>query len=89
VDERGRRITDDTLLLLLNAHDKQVSFVLPAHRAEVRWELLLDTREPTGQSKSRRHVKGRQSYRLESRSLALFCLQHGERRQERDNEQVK
>ncbi|HEX8175814.1 MAG TPA: glycogen debranching protein GlgX [Pyrinomonadaceae bacterium] len=77
VDERGRRITDDTLLLLLNAHDKQVSFTLPAHRREVRWELLLDTREATGQPKTRRPLKGSQPYRLEARSLALFCLQHG------------
>jgi glycogen operon protein len=84
VDERGRRITDDTLLLLLNAHDKQVSFVLPAHRAEDRWEQILDTREPTGQPKSRRLTKGRQSFRLEARSLALFCLQREVRREEKE-----
>ncbi|MBD0370077.1 MAG: glycogen debranching protein GlgX [Pyrinomonadaceae bacterium] len=84
VDERGRRITDDTLLLILNAHDKQVSFVLPAHRAEVRWELMLDTREPTGQPRNRRQVKGGQAYRLESRSLALFCLQRDEGAEEKD-----
>jgi glycogen operon protein len=83
VDERGRRITGDTLLLLLNAHEKQVSFVLPAHRAEVRWEPILDTREPTGQVNNRRHIKGRQTYRLESRSLALFCLQRDECKEEK------
>jgi isoamylase len=83
VDERGRRITDDTLLLLLNAYDKQVSFSLPAHRQEVRWELMLDTREPTGQARNRRYVKGRNPYRLESRSLALFCLQHDNQREEK------
>ncbi|HYO91132.1 MAG TPA: glycogen debranching protein GlgX [Pyrinomonadaceae bacterium] len=83
VDERGRRITDDTLLLLLNAHDKQVSFTLPAHRQEVRWELMLDTREPTGQAKTRRPVRGGQTYKLESRSLALFCLQRGAQGEER------
>jgi isoamylase len=86
VDERGRRIKGDTLLLLLNAHDKQVSFVLPAHRPEVRWELILDTREPTGGARNRRHIKGRQSYRLESRSLALFCLQRGTHLEEKDND---
>jgi isoamylase len=84
VDERGRRITDDTLLLLLNAHDRQISFVLPAHRPEVRWEQILDTREPTGQPRSRRLTKGRQSFKLESRSVALFCLQREWRREERD-----
>jgi glycogen operon protein len=84
VDERGRRITDDTLLFLLNAHDKQVSFTLPAHRQEVRWELMLDTREPTGHARNRRLIKGGQAYRLESRSLALFCLERGGHSEERD-----
>ena len=83
VDERGRRITGDTLLLLLNAQDRQVTFTLPAHREEVRWELMLDTREATGLARTRRPLKGRQSYRLESRSLALFCLQSGAQSEER------
>jgi isoamylase len=84
VDERGRRITDDTLLLLLNAHDKQVSFILPAHRREVRWELMLDTRLATGRVRSRRAVKGRERFRLEARSLALFCLQDRDESEEKD-----
>jgi glycogen operon protein len=41
-DERGRRISGDTLLLLLNAHDAPIEFVLPAH-APGHWELLFDT----------------------------------------------
>jgi isoamylase len=74
-DERGRRVGGDTLLLVLNAHHGQVSFVLPAHRAEVRWELLLDTREPTGRRRQpRRLVRGGAAYRAESRSLALFRM---------------
>jgi glycogen operon protein len=74
VDERGNRIVDYTLLLLLNAHHEPIPFVLPAHRPKVRWELILDTRETTGQ---RRHrlLRGGEPYELEARSLALFCLQ--------------
>src|SRR5688500_14142098 len=75
VDERGNRVVDDTLLILLNAHHEFLSFVLPAHRRGVRWELVLDTREPNGRRKARRLVKGGQTYRMESRSLALFRLQ--------------
>jgi isoamylase len=78
VDERGRRITDDTLLWLLNADDRRVSFRMPAHRAEVRWEQILDTREPTGKSGTRRYVTGGQTFDLEARSLALFCLRQNE-----------
>jgi isoamylase len=74
VDERGRRVAGDTLLLALSAHHAQVSFVLPAHRAGVRWELLLDTREPTGRRRARRLVRGGATYRAESRSLALFRM---------------
>jgi isoamylase len=75
LDERGNRINDDTLLLLLNAHHRAVSFVLPAHRQGVVWEQLLDTRESFGRRKTRRTVKGGGSYRLEARSLALFRQQ--------------
>ena len=74
VDERGNRIVDDTLLLLLNAHHESIPFVLPAHRPKVRWELVLDTREATGQ-RHYRLLRGGEPYELEARSLALFCLQ--------------
>ena len=33
-DEQGNAITDDTLLVLLNAHDETVSFVLPIKRQD-------------------------------------------------------
>jgi glycogen operon protein len=73
VDARGNRIADDTLLILLNAHHEPLTFVLPAHRAKVRWEVLLDTRESTG---VRRHrlLRGGEAYDLEARSLALLRL---------------
>ncbi|HWU38848.1 MAG TPA: glycogen debranching protein GlgX, partial [Candidatus Acidoferrum sp.] len=48
VDARGEEITDDTLLILLNAYHEPVPFILPAHRRGVRWEVLLDTRTRDG-----------------------------------------
>jgi isoamylase len=78
-DERGNRVTDDTLLLLLNAHARPVSFTVPAHREGVRWEQLLDTREPTGRrGGTPRLVAGDRAFRLAPRSLALFRLQRGD-----------
>jgi glycogen operon protein len=74
VDERGNRIVDDTLLLLFNAHYEPIPFVLPAHRPKVRWELVLDTREATGQRRYRL-LRGGAPYELEARSLAVFRLQ--------------
>jgi isoamylase len=75
VDERGRRVKGDTLLLLLNALHRSVSFVLPAHRRGISWEQLLDTRESFGRRRTRRSVKGGASYKVEARSLALFRLE--------------
>ncbi|HEX8722062.1 MAG TPA: glycogen debranching protein GlgX [Pyrinomonadaceae bacterium] len=77
VDERGRRVTDDTLLLLLNAHHRGASFTLPAHHAGDSWEQMLDTRESFGRRRTRRSVRGGGTYRVEARSLALFRLEPG------------
>jgi pullulanase/glycogen debranching enzyme len=75
VDERGNRIVDDTLLILLNADPDPTPFVLPAFQPNVRWELVLDTREATGKRPHRLLMKGgEKSYMMEGRSLALFRL---------------
>jgi isoamylase len=73
MDPQGDRIVDDTLLILLNAHHEVVPFKLPAQRAGVRWELILNTSE----SRSRRKnllIKGGEVYDLEGRSLVLLRL---------------
>jgi isoamylase len=73
VDDDGRRVRDDTLLILLNAYHEPLPFVLPAHRPGVRWELLLDTRTKDG---LRRHrpLKGGEAYDLAGRCLAVLRL---------------
>ncbi len=42
-DEHGQQITDDVLLLLINASEKDVPFTLPDGAA---WEIMLDTAQP-------------------------------------------
>jgi glycogen operon protein len=63
----------DTFLLLENAHFEPVPFVLPAHRARVRWDLVLDTRawdfHPRGQG-----FRAGDQYPLEGRSIAVLRL---------------
>ena len=72
-DEKGQPIGGDTFLLLLNAHHEPVPFVLPAHRARVRWDLVLDTREEDlGKRVSTFRVG--ESYPLDGRSLAVLRL---------------
>jgi glycogen operon protein len=71
VDQAGDPIRDDTFLLLLNAHHEPLEFVLPAHRARMRWDLVLDTRDWTAPARS---FKVGDPYPLEARSLALLRL---------------
>ena len=41
----GERITDDSFVLLFNAHDEDREFVLPRKRMGARWELELCTED--------------------------------------------
>jgi isoamylase len=71
VDDEGQLVRDDTFLLLLNAHDDTVPFVLPNHAAATEWELCLDTRdwEPVP---DRPLYKGGEPYQLEGHTLAVL-----------------
>ena len=71
VDERGERITGDTLVLLLNAGESAIPFALPAARREERWEMLVDTADPW--LPPRRLTAG-ERYLLQARSMAVLRL---------------
>jgi len=73
VDTLGRRVMDDTFLILLNAHHEAMSFVLPAHRPGVRWEQVLDTGARLGARRARM-ARGGEAYGLDARSLAVLRL---------------
>jgi isoamylase len=78
VDQRGHRMLDDTFLVLINAHHEALPFVLPAHRAGVRWEPLVDTGTVDVRA---RHpaLRGGEAYQLAARTLALLRLQRRQR----------
>ena len=71
VDERGERIVGDTLLLLLNAGDGRLNFVLPATAPIERWDTLLDTADPWQPS---RRLRAGDRFELQGRSMALLKL---------------
>jgi glycogen operon protein len=79
-DAQGDPIKDDTFLILLNAHHEPLTFILPAHKRGVRWELVFDTRDglpaKDGLSTKTRsqYLKGGASYDLEHRSMVLLRL---------------
>ncbi len=67
----GQTIEGKTLLILMNAHTMQLPFVLPNHRKNLRWTLILDTvQEEPG--KENLTMKGGDVFLLESYSLAVF-----------------
>lgn len=68
-DERNQVIVDDDFLLLLNAHDGEIAFLLPTYKPDTRWHLVLDTNEPEAQN---RQFQPGETYSLQSRSLALL-----------------
>ncbi len=69
-DERGRRLVDATLLLLLNAHDQTVGFILPPTGPDERWAPVLDTAHEPWDGR----LRGGDEYMLEARSVALLRL---------------
>jgi len=74
VDEQGRVIRGETLLLLLNAHHEPTAFVLPAHKTGTRWVLMLDTATPDFDRRAQPAKDDNTTYLLQDRSLALFRL---------------
>jgi isoamylase len=79
VDERGRQVTGDTVLILLNAHYDEVPFALPLVGDDKSWMRVIDTIEANVEDK---RFAGGTKYPLQGRALALFVL-NGERRQRR------
>ncbi|WP_066526231.1 glycogen debranching protein GlgX [Corynebacterium bouchesdurhonense] len=47
-DRRGRRVTDDSFILMFNAHFEDIEFTVPPAEFGARWEVLVDTTEPLG-----------------------------------------
>jgi isoamylase len=45
-DERGERVTDDSFLVIFNAHDGPLAFTLPPREWGTCWEVVVDTTEP-------------------------------------------
>jgi glycogen operon protein len=79
VDERGRQVTGDTLLILLNAHHEEVPFALPLVGDDKSWLRVVDT---ICANTEERRFSGGTKYPLQGRTLTLFTL-NGERRQRR------
>src|SRR3954451_2687343 len=70
-DEKGRRILDESFLLLFNAHHEDVTFTLPNRRFGERWALVLSTTEPDAEPNSV-EVEALEELVVGGRSLVLL-----------------
>ncbi|WP_333763308.1 glycogen debranching protein GlgX [Streptomyces sp. IBSBF 2390] len=70
-DPYGRRMTDDSFLLLVNGYWEPVDFRLPGDAFGERWTTLIDTADPDGVPDERER-KAATKLRVEARSLILL-----------------
>jgi len=70
-DGCGRRLIDDNLLLLINAHHEDIAFTLPEFDGHHKWDVLVDTFDAKGIPESSRYKAG-QGYPVHARSLVLL-----------------
>ncbi len=76
LDEKGNHITGETLLILMNSHHENVSFILPENHRPTRWVEILDTsfEVPPGLQAT---LRGGETFTLKGRSMAVFVNRHG------------
>ena len=74
VDERGRPIVGETLLVLLNSQPGRVSFRLPRHKPSERWIPYMDTSLSSVPSEPLSH---KDTYALQGRCVVVLILRSG------------
>jgi glycogen operon protein len=70
VNEKGEQIKGDTLLIIFNASEIDLPFVLPSFTGGERWETLLST----GELQLKDNLKSNQEALIQNRSLSVFGL---------------
>ena len=71
VNERGRPITGQTVLLIFNADDHPVSFAVPPTGPHERWDTLFDTADPW---QKQRRLRDGDRYDLPGCAMAALTL---------------
>jgi glycogen operon protein len=69
---RGERIVDDSFLLLFNAHDRAVDFIVAGSVPDARWRVLVDTRKIRPRAARRRFRPG-ERLRVEARAVVILA----------------
>ena len=69
-DGNGHRVTDDSFLMLFNAHWEPLRFAVPDARYGELWSVALDTAEP--RTAGRAEIKAGSTVSVEARSLLVL-----------------
>ena len=77
VDAHGEPVRDDTFLLLINAHQEPIPFVLPGEE-HLEWEQILETTNEDGFLKEPKKFSSGEDVDLNGRATYLFKLSRGE-----------
>ena len=75
-DAQGEPVTDDTFLLLINAHYEPIQFVLPGEE-HLDWDLILDTSAEDGFLKQPKKFSSGDDVDLAERACMLLRLTSG------------
>jgi isoamylase len=84
-DERGRKLSDENFLVLLNAYHEDVQFALPSFRSGTRWTAWMDTSREAG-LRSVETYDGGVAYPLQARSMAVLLERRGNGKKEESSE---
>jgi glycogen operon protein len=68
---QGEHVTDESFLILFNAHHEAVTFRLPPRRFGQRWKLELSTAEPDAEE-GEHNFTARSEVTVEGRSIVLL-----------------
>ncbi|MFY9907155.1 MAG: hypothetical protein WAK62_18520, partial [Terriglobales bacterium] len=75
-DERGRKLSDENFLMLLNAHYEDVPFTLPELHPGARWSAWMDTSREGGLRPAETR-DANAPYPLQARSLVVLMERRG------------
>ena len=70
IDDKGRHIVGDTLLILFNSHNGLIPFLMPPHAESEFWQPVLDT----ATDRPLKRLLAQQPYPLQAHSLAVLRL---------------
>ena len=71
-DRRGRKVSDDSFVLMFNAHYEAIDFTVPPEQYGASWEVLIDTTEPLGYPAEKSVLKAGDTTTVPARSTLVL-----------------